>query len=106
MKWPNGASLLSMQTIPALESLRSAPLGIYIIDSNWVFIFANQKAITVFEGFGITNLVGQNFQDVMFSLRAHSAAEQIIAKFRRTMETGEPFAVSNFGLGAESLSGL
>jgi PAS domain S-box-containing protein len=94
-----------MKSIPALESLDSAPLGIYIIDSSWEFIFANQKATKLFQGFDIPSVVGQNFQKVIYSIRSESTADEIIARFQITMDTGAPFAVSNFGLDAESLSG-
>ncbi|CAN5606559.1 hypothetical protein BH11CYA1_BH11CYA1_18200 [soil metagenome] len=94
-----------MKSIPALESLDSAPVGIYIVDSSWQFIFGNQKAVELFKGLEIENLLGRNFQEVIFSIRAASAANEIIKRFTGTMETGEPFSVTNFGLNAVSLSG-
>jgi PAS domain S-box-containing protein len=77
-----------------LETLiERAPIGIYLVDAEFRIRAVNPVARPVFgdiEG----GIEGRNFEEVLHLIRERSYAEQIVKVFRHTLETGEPYFVS------------
>ena len=67
-----------------------APVGVYLIDGDFRLAALNPAARERFGG--IPDLVGRNFDEVMHLLRPKSRADDVVRRFRHTLETGEPFA--------------
>ena len=68
--------------------LQEAPLGVYLIDSDFLIREVNPKAAVIF---GNTSPIGRDFADVMGDLWAGAEAQEIVQRFRHTLETGEPY---------------
>ena len=75
------------------ESLfNAAPLAVYLVDSDMRIRQVNPKARPVFGD--IEDLVGSDFTEVMHVLWPKSYADEIVERFRHTLETGEPYYIS------------
>ena len=70
-----------------------APLGIYLIDADFRIKHVNRKALPVFGN--IPDLIGRDFAEVLHILWPKETADQMIAQFRHTMETGVNLHVDN-----------
>jgi len=70
--------------------LNAAPLGVYLVDANFRIRQVNPTALPVFGSIG--NVVGRDFGEVMHILWPKSYADEVVQRFRRTLETGEPYA--------------
>jgi PAS domain S-box-containing protein len=76
-----------------VESLfNAAPFGICLVDADLKLIEVNPTARPAFGD--IPNLIGRDLRQVMRILWPHHYADEIVARFRRTLETGEPHLVS------------
>jgi PAS domain S-box-containing protein len=74
---------------PYESLLDHAPVGVYLIDADFRLRYANKLALPAFataEG----NLIGHDFAEVLHLLRQPSYADDLLALFRRTLETGDP----------------
>ena len=71
-----------------------SPVGMYLLGSDLRIQQVNQKALPVFGNIG--NPVGRPFDEVMRLLWAPKAAAELEARFRHTLETGEPYFESGF----------
>jgi PAS domain S-box-containing protein len=73
------------------ESLvRNAPVGMYVVDSDFRVAQANPAAQ---EAFGdVPDLIGRNFEELMQRIWKPEYAAEIARRFRHTLETGEPYA--------------
>jgi signal transduction histidine kinase len=80
---------LLRHTQVSLDSLlEHAPFGVYVVDS--AFRIAQVNAGTR-NGFGnVYPLIGRDFEEVVRSIRSAEYAASMIARFRHTLETGEP----------------
>ncbi len=67
--------------------LNQAPLGVYLVDADFRIRDVNPIAQAAF---GIPELIGQDFGEVMHILWEDEYANEIIRIFRHTLETGEP----------------
>lgn len=70
--------------------INQAPLGIYLVDSEFRIRHVNPVASAMFGD--IPQLIGRNFDDVIHILWAKDYADEIVRIFRHTLETGDPFA--------------
>src|SRR5204862_5884161 len=69
----------------------AAPLGVYLVDAGLRIRQVNPKARPVF---GDTEgLTGSDFVEVIHRLWPQAYADEIVERFRHTLETGEPYVV-------------
>jgi PAS domain S-box-containing protein len=67
----------------------NAPLGVYLVDSEFRIRSVNPTALPVFGD--IPDLIGRDFEQVMHRLWATPYAAEIVQRFRHTLRTGEPY---------------
>jgi PAS domain S-box-containing protein len=78
------------QRTAQVETLfNNAPIGVYLVDDEFRLAALNPTAQESFGG--IPDLIGRDFGDVMHRLRAHDRADEVVRRFRHTLETGESF---------------
>jgi PAS domain S-box-containing protein len=68
-----------------------APLGVYLIDSNFRIQQVNPIALPVFGD--ITNLIGRDVEEVFRIMWGKEFADELVRIFRRVLETGEPYEI-------------
>ena len=73
--------------------LNQAPLGVYLVDADFRLAQVNPAARPVFGN--IPELIGRDFGEVMRILWPREFADQLVALFRHTLETGEPYQTSD-----------
>jgi PAS domain S-box-containing protein len=78
---------LRRQTLQYEGLLNGAPLGVFLVDSDFRIRQVNPVARPVFGE--IPNLIGRNLSEVIPLLLEKGSAEKIERSFRRTLETGE-----------------
>jgi len=71
--------------------LNEAPLGVYLVDDEFRIRAVNPTARPVFGD--IPDLIGRDFGEVIHTLWQKEYADEIVARFRNTLETGEPYVV-------------
>jgi PAS domain S-box-containing protein len=71
-----------------------SPLRVFLVDSHLRIRQTNAKAQFAFGG--VENLVGRELAEVLNILWPPHVAAQMVAHFRHTLETGEPFFESGF----------
>lgn len=71
--------------------LNEAPLGVYLVDDEFRIRAVNPTARPVFAD--IPDLIGRDFSEVIHTLWRDEYADEIVARFRHTLETGEPYVV-------------
>jgi PAS domain S-box-containing protein len=76
--------------------LNQAPLGVYLVDADFRIIEANPVALPVFAEIP-GGFVGQDFDEVTHRLWPKELADEMVAIFRRTLDTGEPYVASEGG---------
>jgi PAS domain S-box-containing protein len=69
----------------------AAPLGVYLVDAGLRIRQVNPKARPVFGD--IEGLIGSDFVEVIHRLWPQAYADEIVERFRHTLETGEPYVV-------------
>jgi PAS domain S-box-containing protein len=69
--------------------LKQAPLGVYVVDSQFRIVEANPIAHAVF-GVVDGGIIGRDFGEMMHRLWPSAYADDVIRIFRHTLETGEP----------------
>jgi len=70
--------------------LNEAPLGVYLVDANFRIRQVNPTALPFFGSIG--DVVGRDFDAVMRVLWPKPYADELVQRFRRTLETGKPYA--------------
>ena len=74
--------------------LDQAPLGMYLVDAD---LRIRQINPTALESLGdVGDVVGHSFEDVVRALWPAMLAEEVVTRFRHTLETGEAFVVPEF----------
>jgi PAS domain S-box-containing protein len=71
--------------------LNEAPLGVYLVDGDFRIRAANPSALDVFRSVG--NPTGRDFDEVIRLMRPKAYADEVVQRFRHTLETGEPHFV-------------
>jgi PAS domain S-box-containing protein len=69
--------------------LNQAPLGVYLVDGELRIRDVNPTALRVFGD--ISNLIGRDFEEVISLLWGRKFANEIVAIFRNTLSTGQPY---------------
>jgi PAS domain S-box-containing protein len=69
----------------------AAPIGIYVVAADMKIRQVNPKALPVFGG--IPGLIGRDFAEVIHLLWPKAYGDEILARFRHTLETGETYFV-------------
>ncbi len=72
--------------------LNQAPLGIYVVDSNFRIRDVNPTARLVFGN--DPDPVGRDFDEVIHAMRPKAYADEIVRLFRHTLQTGALFVTS------------
>jgi PAS domain S-box-containing protein len=67
--------------------LQHAPIGVLLVDADFRFSKINPVGLPAFEE--IDDLIGRDFEEVMFRLWPRERAGEIVRIFRHTLETGE-----------------
>jgi PAS domain S-box-containing protein len=81
-------AVLQQRTSQFETLLEQAPVGVYLIDSDFRIREVNPKARPVFGD--IPDLIGRDFGEVIRILWPRALADEIIRIFRHTLDTGEP----------------
>jgi PAS domain S-box-containing protein len=69
--------------------LNEAPLGVYLVDAQFRIRAVNPTARPVFGD--IPDLIGRDFDEVIHVLWSNAYADELVRKFRHTLESGEPY---------------
>lgn len=86
---------LSRRTAEFEALLNEAPLRIYVVDADFRIQQVNPTALPVFGD--IPDLIGRDFDEVIHILWPQAYADEIVQRFRHTLETGEPYIVPERG---------
>ena len=81
-------TVLQQRTSQFETLLEQAPVGVYLIDSEFRIREVNPKAKPVFGN--IPDIIGRDFREVVRMLWPHELADEVINIFQRTLDTGEP----------------
>lgn len=71
--------------------IQHCPLGVFLVDAEFRLQQINPAALPVFGA--IPDLTGRDFAEVTNLMWPKEYADEIIGRFRHTLETGEPYAV-------------
>jgi PAS domain S-box-containing protein len=74
--------------------LNEAPLGVFLVDEHFRIAAVNPIAVPLMGD--SPDLVGRDFESVVHAAWPDDAAGEILRRFRRTLETGEPHVVPEF----------
>ncbi|HSH17328.1 MAG TPA: PAS domain S-box protein, partial [Verrucomicrobiae bacterium] len=74
--------------------IEEAPYGVYVVNSNFRLQQVNRKARPVFHK--VRPLIGRDFVTVHRLLWPRTVSDRIIARFRHTLKTGEPYRSPEF----------
>ena len=85
--WLQGAH----QTLSALVD--RSPFGIYLVDADLRILQASEGARQAFAG--VNPLIGRDLADAQRQIWGAAFAEEVIARFRHTLATGEPHAAES-----------
>ncbi|HEX5385325.1 MAG TPA: PAS domain S-box protein [Gemmatimonadales bacterium] len=72
-----------------------APLGVYMVDDQFRIREVNATAAPFFGD--IPDLIGRDFGEVARALWLEAHAEELVRRFRHTLETGEPYVAPESG---------
>jgi PAS domain S-box-containing protein len=82
---------LRQRTAQFQTLLNEAPLGVYLVDSDFRIREMNPTAVRVFGD--ISNLIGRDFDEVIHILWPQAYADELVERFRHTLATGEAHVV-------------
>ena len=71
-----------------------APIGVYVLDSQFRMQKINAIALPGFES--VKPLIGRDFAEVVHIIWPKKVADNVIARFRHTLKTGEPYQSPEF----------
>lgn len=71
-----------------------SPVGVYVVDGQFRLIQINQKARAAFGK--IRPLIGRDFSEIVHVIWNDEVADQIVARFRDTLKTGERYQSPEF----------
>jgi PAS domain-containing protein len=72
-----------------LTLLNQAPLGVFLLDADFRIRDVNPTALRVFSD--IPNLIDRDFEEVIRLMWEKKYADEVVAVFRNTLRTGEPY---------------
>jgi PAS domain S-box-containing protein len=85
------ADALSQRTAQYETLLNRAPIGVYVVDEDFRFVEVNPTAMPIF---GDMDVIGRDFEEVMHILWVERYAAEIVALFRHTLKTGQPYVTA------------
>ncbi len=74
--------------------LNEAPLGVYLVDGDFRIRAMNPPSVRAFEA--VRNPMGRDFGEAMHILWPQASADEIVKRFRHTLETGEPYLITEY----------
>ena len=80
--------VLRQRTAQFETLLNAAPLGVYLVDANLRLCQANPVALSRFGA--VANVLGQGLDEILQRLCPQAWADEIVRRFRHTLDTGEP----------------
>jgi PAS domain S-box-containing protein len=98
-----GEKALRHRTAQLAILVDEAPMGMFIVDTDFRVRTVNPQALPNFEGAG--DPIGRDFHEVMRALRPAPTADAIAALFRRVLETGESHFVPELSIERRDGSG-
>ena len=72
----------------------ASPVGMYLVDADLRIRQMSRKARPVFGNIG--EVIGRDFVEVIHILWPPQSADEIVARFRHTLESGEPYVALEF----------
>ena len=75
--------------------VEDAPFGVFVVDAGFGVRLLSPDARTLFAG--VDPLIGRDFADVLRLISPEPFASDIIARFRHTLATGEPYSAAASG---------
>ncbi len=102
--WKRAETILRQNENLFYTLIDEAPMGVYLVDSQFRLQQVNALALPVFET--VRPLIGRNFSEVISTLWGSKLGGQIAQIFRHTLETGEaynspPFTEQRADIGVE-----
>jgi len=85
----NAEAALRQRTAQFEILLNESPLGVHLVDADFRLRHANPTAVSAFGN--ISDLIGRDFGEVIHTLFPKSQANEIVQRFRHTLETGEQY---------------
>lgn len=76
--------------------IEHAPIGIYVVDAQFCLRQVNPVAMVVFSP--VHPLIGRGFSEVHHLLWPNPASDKIVARFRHTLKTGEPYRSPDYSI--------
>lgn len=76
-----------------LNLIQNAPFGVYLVDSGFRLAQVSKGAHDVFKN--VSPLIGRDFGEILRAIWVEPFASAAIARFRHTLETGEPYHTSD-----------
>jgi len=76
--------------------LNQAPLGVYVVDADFRIREVNPVAVPFF-GEIPGGVIGRDFSEIVHVLWNKAYADELVAIFQRTLETGEPYVATEHG---------
>jgi len=86
------AALANQARFEAL--FEASPVGMYLVDSRLRIRLASRKARRTFGD--DQGVIGRDFVEVIHAVWPQRCADDIVARFQKTLETGEPYIVTEF----------
>jgi len=74
--------------------IAQVPVGIYLVDAQFCLRQVNPTARRIF--LKVHPLLGRNFSEIVHTLWPRSVAATVVARFRHTLKTGEPYQSPEF----------
>ena len=69
--------------------IQQAPVGVYVVDAQ--FRLQQMNSIALADFLNVTPAMGQDFSEIVHALWSCDTANAIVAAFRHTLDTGEPY---------------
>jgi PAS domain S-box-containing protein len=75
--------------------LNAAPLGVYLVDSDFRVAQINPVALPTFEN--VSDVIGRDFAEVLHIIWKQEVADEVVRIFRHTLDTGEAHHAPELG---------
>jgi PAS domain-containing protein len=85
----NAEAALRQRTAQFEILLNEAPLGVHLVDADFRLRHANPTAMSAYGN--VSDLIGRDFGEVIHTLFPMTQANEIVERFRHTLETGEQY---------------
>jgi len=76
--------------------LNEAPLGVFLVDEDFRIAAVNPVALPMIGAGDAPELIGRDFESVVRAAWPDEPAQEILRRFRDTLQTGEPVVVPEF----------